>query len=202
MASDSEALEEDNTYVHYGESGELVFNEEEKPQKISIQELLPQTEEITSESDWSEQSSPQKKVVKVQENKDIREKRKGSRDSGSPVQECDFTERKLKFHVQSEHLPRILWDNPQPPIRDTKTDEWTEWRYQLLLFLARVLDDSDSVDDSVKWTEVFATPHVPSQSKILDRGQEQLRKLSRWMRWSDPGTFQLTPMNSPSVLIH
>jgi hypothetical protein len=27
--------------------------EEEKPLKISIQELLAQTEEITSESDWS-----------------------------------------------------------------------------------------------------------------------------------------------------
>ena len=121
MASDSESLEEDNTYVHYGESGELVFSRvEKKPQQIKIQELLADTEEITSDSDWSDQASSQKKVVKVEEGKDMKRKDKRSRDSGCPVQECGFTGRKLKFHVQSEHMPRILWEHPQPTVREDK----------------------------------------------------------------------------------
>lgn len=44
------------------------------------------------------------------------------------------------FHVQSEHLPRIVWDNPQPPIKEEKLGEWTEGRYQLLLFQERWFD--------------------------------------------------------------
>ncbi|XP_056001414.1 uncharacterized protein LOC125664933 [Ostrea edulis] len=68
-------LLDDDTYVHYGESGELVSNgEEEKSQQINIKELLVETEEITSESDWFAQSSPQKKVVKVQDGKDMKMK--------------------------------------------------------------------------------------------------------------------------------
>lgn len=63
--------------------------------------------------------------------------------------------RKLKFHVQSEHLPRFVWDNPQPPITEDKVGEWTEGRYQVLLYLSRALVGSEMVEDFVFWVEEF-----------------------------------------------
>lgn len=207
MSSDSDVLEEDDTFVQYGDNGELVFHREER---ASMEELLADAEDITSESDWSHHSSPQKPIRSSPEptieqqcsSRISRAPGARSRDSGCPVRECPFVGRKLKFHVQSEHLPRIVWDNPQPPIKEEKLGEWTEGRYQLLLFLSRALVGSERVEDLVRWAEEVLSPLVPVQSQILDQSQQQMRSLSRWMRWVDPGQFQLRPINSPSVLIH
>lgn len=128
MSSDSDVLEEDDTFVRYGDNGELVFHREER---ASMEELLADAEDITSESDWSHHSSPQKPIRSSPEptieqqcsSRISRAPGARSRDSGCPVRECPFVGRKLKFHVQSEHLPRIVWDNPQPPIKEEKLGE-------------------------------------------------------------------------------
>lgn len=175
-------------------------------ERASMEELLADTEEITSESDWSHHSSQQKPMRSTPEptierqssSRGRRTPGARSRDSGCPVRECLFVGRKLKFHVQSGHLPRIVLDNPQPPIKE----EWTEWRYQLLLFLSRALVGSERVEDLVRWAEEVLSPLVLVQSQILDQSQQQIRHLSRWMRWVDPVQFHLQPINSSSVLIH
>lgn len=61
MSSDGEVLEEDNTFVQYWDDWELVYYlEEVRSELASMEELLADTEEITTESDWSQHSSPQK----------------------------------------------------------------------------------------------------------------------------------------------
>lgn len=151
MSSDGEVLEEDNTFVQYGDYGELVYHlEEVRSERASMEELLADTEEITRESDWSQHSSLQKRKLSTPE-PTIERQSSGrgrrapyarSRDSGCPVRECPFVGRKLKFYVQNEHLPRIVWDNPQPPIKEDNVGECTEGKYQLLLFLSRALAGS------------------------------------------------------------
>uniref|UniRef100_K1QTW7 Uncharacterized protein n=1 Tax=Magallana gigas TaxID=29159 RepID=K1QTW7_MAGGI len=119
MSIDNDVLEEDDTFVRYGDNGELVFHREE---------LLADAEDITSEYDWSHHSSPQKPIRSSQEptikqqcsSRISRVPGARSRDSGCPVRECPFVGRKLKFHVQSKHLSGIVWDNPQPPIKEDK----------------------------------------------------------------------------------
>lgn len=59
MSSDGDVLEDDDTFVKYGDNGELVFHREER---ASMEELLAGTEDITSESDWSHHSSPEKPI--------------------------------------------------------------------------------------------------------------------------------------------
>lgn len=159
--------------------------------------MLADAEEISSDSDWAE-VSPQKA-----ENATVRGKKNHpGRNSTCPVRGCQFSGRKLKFHVQSEHMPRILWDNPQPPVREDRVSQWTEWRYQALLFLARCIVQSERVEDLERWTQERLTPAVPVQCQILDNSQDQMRLLARWMYWRDPGRFELVPPNSPCVLIH
>lgn len=59
MSSDGDVLEDNDTFVKYGHNGELVFHREER---ASMEELLADTEDITSESDWSHHSSPEKPI--------------------------------------------------------------------------------------------------------------------------------------------
>lgn len=96
-----------------------------------------------------------------------------SRDSGCPIKECPFVGRKLKIQVQSERLPRIVWDNPQSRIKKDKVGEWTKRRSQLLFILARALVGSERVEDLVRWAKKFLSPLVPLQSQILDQSQQR-----------------------------
>ena len=58
-------LPEDDTFVQYTEDGELVFQvyEEETDVSLKVTDVLADTEEITSDSDWSDQVSPQRERV-------------------------------------------------------------------------------------------------------------------------------------------
>jgi hypothetical protein len=102
-------LTEDDTFVKYTEDGELVFQAfgEKSDVSLKVTDMLAETEDITSESDWSDQLSPQRESMTSSERK-----KHSGRNSTCPVSGCQFRGRKLKFHVQAEHMPRILWDNP------------------------------------------------------------------------------------------
>lgn len=175
MSSDGEVLEEDNTFVQYWDDWELVYYlEEVRSELASMEELLADTEEITTESDWSQHSSPQKPKLSTPE-PTIERQSSGrgrrapcarSRDSGYPVRECPFVGRKLKFHVQNEHVPRIVWDNPQPLLKEDNVGESTEGKYQLLLFLSRALVGSERAEDLVRWAEEVLSPLVPLVSNL------------------------------------
>ena len=151
-----EDLGEDDTYVQYDEDRELVFHQV----SLKVSDLLGEAESITSDSDWTEQPSPQKtkKPKRVQQDRD-------SRNSSCPVTEFDFRGRKLKFHVQTENLPRILWDDPLPPIREDRVGMWTEWRYQILLFLAKCLVPSRKIQDLLEWFTEVLTPRISCSVK-------------------------------------
>ena len=188
-----EDLREDDTYVQYDEDRELVFHQV----SLKVSDMLGEAKSITSDSDWTEQPSPQKtkKPKRVQQDRD-------SRNSSCPVTEFDFRGRKLKFHVQTENLPRILWDDPLPPIREDRVGMWTEWRYQILLFLAKCLVPSGKIQDLLEWCTEVLTPRISLQCQILERSQDQMKALSKWMYWPNPEKFQLVPPNSMSALIH
>ena len=116
-------LPEDDTFVQYTEDGELVFQvyEEETDVSLKVTDMLADTEEITSDSDWSDQVSPQRESMASFDGK-----KHSGKNSTCPVSGCQFRGKKLKFHVQAEHMPRILWDNPQPPVREDRIHQWTE----------------------------------------------------------------------------
>ena len=124
------------------------------------------------------------------------------RDSPCPLEGCDFLGRKLKFHVQHMHLPRVMWDNPQPPVREDKLDELNEIRAQVLLFLSECLTGKKSVQELVDWVNRRTRPLVPRRSKILHRARLQMYNRSTLMRWNKPNRYSLVPLNAPSVLIH
>lgn len=116
MSSDGEVLEEDNTFVQYWDDWELVYYlEEVRSELASMEELLADTEEITTESDWSQHSSPQKPKLSTPEPTIERQssgrRRRApcarSRDSGYPVRECPFVGRKLSFMFKMNTCPEL-----------------------------------------------------------------------------------------------
>lgn len=106
---------------------------------------------ISGASDWStdgnnNSSAPKLdvlEVISVDENFQTELKKKPqkeqSRDSPCPPNECQDLGRKLKFNVQQMHLPRLLWDNPQPPLKEECLSRRDGLRQDLLLLMAEFL---------------------------------------------------------------
>lgn len=63
-------------------------------------------------------------------------------------------------------MPRIVWDNPQPLLKEDNVGESTEGKYQLLLFLSRALVGSERAEDLVRWAEEVLSPLVPVVSNL------------------------------------
>lgn len=115
---------------------------------------------------------PQNETLNKSSNRGRRAPVVRSRNFGCPIKECPFVGWKLKFQVQSYHLTRIVWDNPQPRIEKDNVGEWTERRSQLMLILSKPSVGSERVKDLVCWAKVFFSPFIPVQSQILDQSQQ------------------------------
>jgi hypothetical protein len=51
------------------------------------------------------------------------------------IRGCTYISRKNKHHVQKMHLPRIMWDNSQPPVKAEKIDDLNIIRREALVYL-------------------------------------------------------------------
>ncbi|VDI61793.1 Hypothetical predicted protein [Mytilus galloprovincialis] len=100
---------------------------------------------IESDSDWDDSSrddnnnSVYEEISESSLHLQVEEKKDDPRNSPCPFEGCDFVGRKLKFHVQHIHMPRIMWDNPQPPVRQERLAEVHQLRGNVLQYLKRIL---------------------------------------------------------------
>jgi len=105
------------------------------------QSTKQQLESINSESDWETNDNKYPSFLNVQQT--VTEPRTSAlsdpRNSICPIRGCQFVSRKIKHHVQHMHLPRIMWDNPQPPIKDEKIDEANVIRREALVYLTQCI---------------------------------------------------------------
>lgn len=124
------------------------------------------------------------------------------RNSPCPAFTCNFVGRKLKFHVQHSHLPRVMWDNPQPPVRDDKVRDWDRIRGEILLYLAECITGCRSVWELVNWVNGMPHSKIPRRSQILGKARNQMTRLCDLYQWEVPNTFVLRPVISPCILIH
>ena len=195
-----------------------------KEDLVRVQEILQLCEPVSSESDWSDGNNNVLQYEDVSEEleyEDISEeseyeaisdtsfqevqeeiKPPDTRDSPCPISTCSYLGRKLKFHVQQMHLPRVMWDNPQPPVKDEKINEWNHQRADVLRYLSECLTESRNVWDLARWTRGQLRHLIPRYSQILPRGRIQMENLCDTMRWHKPSRYRLVPVYSPCILIH
>lgn len=125
-----------------------------------------------------------------------------ARNSPCPIYGCSFIGRKLKFHVQQMHMPRLMWDNPQPPVREDKIAIRDNLRGELLQFLADCITGWGSVQDLVTWINNKGKHIIPKRSRAITKALVQMQSLAGQMKWPEPSWSSLTPVVSPCQLIH
>lgn len=123
--------------------------------------------------------------------------KKDDRRASCPIFGCDWKTQKLRNHVNRMHLPRVMWDNPNPPVKQNKYHNLNNIRGKVLLFLTQKIVGSKSV---LKRVESL----IPKKAVLLGRQIEQMRSLTTTMRWQRPvyNRYTLYPPNHTSVLIH
>lgn len=99
------------------------------------------------------------------------------------------------------HLPRFMWHNPQPPIKDEKIDEANVIRREALVYLTQCILGKSSVFALMRWVNQLGYPLIPRKSQIVNKSYVQMYTLAQLCNWPVPRN-RLIPMNSPSLLIH
>jgi len=132
-------------------SSESDFSDEEQP-------TGQQLEYITSDSDW--ETNNNKSFLNVQQN--VTEHRmsllEDPKNTVCPIRGCQFVSRKIKHHVQQIHLPRIRWDNPQPPIKKEKIDDLNIIRREALVYFTQCILGKSSVFALMRWVNQLGYP--------------------------------------------
>ena len=100
------------------------------------------------------------------------------------------------------HVPRLMWDNPQPPLKEEKFQERDQLHYELLLLLAEFLANERNVDALVEWINKNIRRKIPQRSEILAPARRQILSLCETVGLAEPLRFTLVPIHSPCVLIH
>ena len=130
--------------------------------------------------------------------------KKDDRRASCPIFGCDWKTQKLRNHVNRMHLPRVMWDNPNPPVKQNKYHNLNNIRGKVLLFLTQKIVGSKSVLDLLDWCIKRVESLIPKKAVLLGRQIEQMRSLTTTMRWQRPvyNRYTLYPPNHTSVLIH
>lgn len=130
--------------------------------------------------------------------------KKDDRRASCPIFGCDWKTQKLRNHVNRMHLPRVMWDNPNPPVKQNKYHNLNNIRGKVLLFLTQKIVGSKSVLDLLDWCIKWVESLIPKKAVLLGRQIEQMRSLTTTMRWQRPvyNRYTLYPPNHTSVLIH
>ena len=123
------------------------------------------------------------------------------RNTVCPIRGCTYISRKNKHHVQKMHLPCIIWDNPQPPVKAEKIDDLNIIRREALVYLIQCILGKSSVFALMRWVNELGYPLIPWKSQIVHKSFVQMNSLSASVYWPTPRN-RLIPMNSQSILIH
>ena len=121
-----------------------------------------------------------------------------------PISGCEGGSKSLRNHVNKMHLPRVMWDNINPPVKPEKYDELNKIRAQVLLFLAQTIVGSADIYKLLCWVVNRPYPLIPKRSVAIARHIEQMRDFTHTMCWNRPvyNRYTLYPPNHTSVLIH
>ena len=130
--------------------------------------------------------------------------KKDDRRASCPIFGCDWKTQKIRNHVNRMHLPRVMWDNPNPPVKQNKYHDLNNIRGKVLLFLTQKIVGTKSLLDLLNWCTNRVVSLIPKKAVILGRQIEQMRSLTTTMRWQRPvyNRYTLYPPNHTSVLIH
>ncbi|CAC5388954.1 unnamed protein product [Mytilus coruscus] len=165
-------------------------------------------EAIESDSDWvvSSRDDNNNSVEETSEGslhlEPVEEKNVNPRNSPCPFEGCDFVGRKFNFHVQHIHLPRIMWDNPQPPVKQERLAEVYQMRANVLQYLSECLTGRSSMNKLVRLAHNNIARMIPRRSEILSKAMIQMEGLCDELKWRKPDRYTLLPIVSPCVLIH
>ncbi|VDI44008.1 Hypothetical predicted protein [Mytilus galloprovincialis] len=163
---------------------------------------------IESDSDWDDSSrddnnnSVYEEISEGSLHLQVEEKKDDPRNSPCPFEGCDFVGRKLKFHVQHIHMPRIMWDNPQPPVRQERLAEVHQLRGNVLQYLSECLTGHSSMTELIRWANNNIAKMIPKRSEILSNARIQMEGLCEELKWRKPDRYALRPIVSPCVLVH
>ena len=158
-----------------------------------------QLEDIVTGSDWdinnNDPNLPQQNTE--QRNSSLND----PRNTVCPIRGCTYISRKNKHHAQKMHLPRIMWDNPQPPVKAEKIDDLNIIRREALVYLTQYILGKSSVFALMRWVNELGYPLIPRKSQIVHKSFVQMNSLSTSVYWPTPRN-RLIPMHSQSILIH
>ncbi|VDI80333.1 Hypothetical predicted protein [Mytilus galloprovincialis] len=147
---------------------------------------------IESDSDWDDSSrddnnnSVYEEISEGSLHLQVEEKKDDPRNSPCPFEGCDFVGRKLKFHVQHIHMPRIMWDNPQPPVRQERLAEVHQLRGNVLQYLSECLTGHSSMTELIRWANNNIAKMIPKRSEILSNARIQMEGLCEELKWRKP----------------
>jgi hypothetical protein len=99
------------------------------------------------------------------------------------------------------HLPRIIWDNPQPPVKAEKIEDLNIIRREALVYLTKCILGKSSVVALMRWGNELGYPLIPRKYHIVDKSFVQMNSLSASVYWSTPRNI-LISMNYQSILVH
>lgn len=118
----------------------------------------------------------------------------GERRSTCPIEGCGGKSKHLKHYTWEYLIPRIIWDHPWKGLNNSP--DYHRLRASCLNSLAKYILGTGTVQDLVNY--VNDKIHLPCKYPIIPRTQHQMGLLTRTIC----GGRELTPVNSPAVLIH
>ena len=181
------------------EGEEEVLNESEEDEKRGWKRQRKDLEEPTREVVVRDMFN----VPTDEEEEEDQQKTRKNWKPLCPVPGCEWRTLKIREHVNRMHLPRVMWDNPNPPVRQSRYDQLNRIRWKVLLFLCHKIVGTHSLFDLLAWCEERVDTLIPRRAVMLGRQIEQMRSLTTTMKCQRPvyNRYTVYPPNHTSVLI-
>jgi hypothetical protein len=178
------------------EGGDEESEEEEKRSWKKLRVTMEDTRKVVvrdmlrMSSDDDEEDAP---VIK-----------RDDRRASCPIFGYDRKTQKLRNHFNRMHLPRVMFDNSNPPVKQDKYHDLNNIRGNVLLFLTQKIVGTKSLLDLLDWCTKRVASLIPKKAVLLGRQIEQMRSLIPTMRWQRPvyNRYTLYLPKHTSVLIH
>ena len=108
--------------------------------------------------------------------------KKDDRRASCPIFGRDWKTKKIRNLVNRMHLSRVMWDNPNTPVKQNKYHDLNNIRGKVLLFLTQKIEGTKSLLDLLDWCTNRVVSLIPKKAVILGRQIEQMRSLTTTMR--------------------
>ncbi|VDI60339.1 Hypothetical predicted protein [Mytilus galloprovincialis] len=89
-------------------------------------------------------------------------------------------------------MPRIMWDNPQPPVRQERLAEVHQLRGNVLQYLSECLTGHGSMTELIRWANNNIAKMIPKRSEILSNARIQMEGLCEELKWHKPDRIQVS----------